>query len=161
MHFHRQVKPRGVPSLITGSRAHLSAGRRATAGRTGPAIRNWTATSEPHRRCRSSRFSPGGRSEGRWAVRRTYHFVALALKTRDAAVGAVWHGEWMQLIRAVACVVVGPLYALQSDSVLGVGLGLLVTGVGAFLVLDEFGWDTARLRQRRGRKKTRQGRRHP
>ncbi len=49
----------------------------------------------------------------------------------------------MQLIRAVACVVVGPLYALQSDSVLGVGLGLLVTGVGAFLVLDEFGWGTA------------------
>ena len=73
----------------------------------------------------------------------------------------VWHGEPMQLIRAVTCLVFGPLYALKSDSVFEVGLCVLATGVGVLGVLEEFGWDTARLRQHRRRKKTRQGRRHP
>lgn len=67
----------------------------------------------------------------------------------------------VNLVRVIACLVVGPLYAIQSGSVLGVGLGLLVIGVGAWGLLDEFGWDLSRLRQHRRRRKTRQGRRHP
>lgn len=66
----------------------------------------------------------------------------------------------MQLIRALACVVLGPLYAVQTQSVVGAIVGVLVTGVGLFGLLDEFGWDTARIRQHQKRRRTRQGRRH-